>query len=813
MAGEDRGRFTRGGGRYAADLVGADTLAVAFVRSTVARGRIERLDLNAVRRSSGVLAAFDGTELAAQLSPLQLRWGPGKTYDWYPLARDWVSYVGEPLAVVVAGDRAQAEEACERAEVDYEPLPAVVDVVAGREGEPGLVRPEVGTNVLFATAREHGDVAGALAASHAVVQGRFHLARQSACPLENRGVLASEDELTGELVVCTSTQIPHIARDAIAGMLERPSRSVRVVVPDVGGGFGLKAQLSAEECVVAHLASRLGRRLAWIEDRWENLVASFHAHDEWVRLEVGFSSRGAIEVVVAEVVADVGAHSSYPLSAALEPSSTSGHLFGCYRIPAARVESIGVATDKCPTGAYRGVGASVASFAAERLLDKAATELGLSRIEIRRRNLLSRHEMPYDHPIAGRMEAGDPLFVLDELLRRIEHEPWFAALAQSPPTPDTGTAGSAADAPGASGGDDTAGPGCALLGVGISVFDEHSGPGSAVYRRRGVTEVPGYDTARVVFGDDGTFTVFLSSAEAGQQHAAVCRLEVAKQLGVDPRLVEVVEGDTASCPPGTGTFASRFAVAQLSAALRAAERMGERLRRAAASYLGSEPEDVRRAEGGFSSDATSSGVSLAQLADWLYRPPRASEGREQEVPVEEVAQWDGGPVEPCGAMAAVVAIDPETLTSKVERVVLVEECGRVLDRGLATGQLVGGVVMGIGDALLEQHLYDESGEITTSSFLDYLLPSIADAPAIEVVLLEEESLFSTQSSTGSKGLGEAGTIGAVASVGCALADALAPLGGVIDALPATPLALFRSIHSGNRHAGEPAGRTAGSGER
>jgi aerobic carbon-monoxide dehydrogenase large subunit len=777
MSGESdgRGRFARGGGRYVGDLATTETLAVGFVRSTLARARLHSVDLTEVRGSSGIVAAFDAKGLLGHVGPLPVRFGPGKTYDWRLLADGYVSFVGEPVALVVGFDRGSVEEACELAAINYEALDAVVDVdVAQTNAE--LVRPEAGSNVLFSGQRGSGEVDALLASAHVVVERTFKLARQSACPLENRGVLSYEDPLTGELVVCTSTQIPHILRVAISTVLDRREESVRVVVPDVGGGFGLKCQVAAEECLVAWVAHHLGRRVAWLEDRWENLVASNHAHDERVRLRVGFAKDGAIAAVNADITVDVGAHSSYPLSVALEPSSTSAHLFGSYRVPAARINTRGIATNKCPSGAYRGVGGSVANFATERLLDEAARELELSRIEIRRRNLLGAADIPHQHPIGGLIDSGDPRHLFERLLDRLDADDGVReALARS---------GSRAPAPSDS----------PLVGVGLAVFAEHSAPGSSIYRGRGVTEVPGYDASRVELREDGTFVVALSSADAGQRHAEICQRQVADLLGVDAGDVSVVEGDTARCPKGTGTFASRFAVAQLSAALRASTRMSEHLVEAAAEYLSCAIDEVKRDGERFESGAGDASVSLKELAHWLYFPDAARTGRTFEVPVIESGYWDGGPTYPNCAVLAVVDVDPETFVAKVRKISALEDCGRVLDEDAVLGQLRGGIVMGIGDAILEEHIYSSDGEILTSSFMDYLLPTVSEAPEFDLALADDPRLFTARSESGAKGVGEAGTIGAVGAVGCALSDAIRDRGGALNSLPGTPLQLFRAFN-------------------
>ena len=379
------------------------------------------------------------------------------------------------------------------------------------------------------------------------------------------------------------------------------------------------------------------------------------------------------------------------------------------------------------------------------------------------------------------MDCGDPLGVLEQLMASLEPGEALSALTEVAPR----SHGPAQGRP--------------RVGVGVSVFNEHSGPGSSVYRARGVTEVPGYDAARLVFEEGGTFSAYISSADAGQRHAAVCRVQVAKALSVDPSLVNVVEGDTASCPVGTGTFASRFAVKQVGAAVVAAGRMAVRLRRAAATQLNCSPEDVQQTEGGYEQRGGGAQVSFSALSEWLYRPPggtgRLKRVRETETPVEEFGFSDGDSALPCGALLTVVEIDAETFIPKVRTIKVVEECGRVLDRSAVIGQLEGGAIMGLGDALLGEHHYDESGEIFTSSLMDYLLPMVGDASPVEVAIIEDETLYTERSETGSKGVGEAGTIGAVASIGCAVSDALRQLGGTLNELPATPLRVFRACQS------------------
>jgi carbon-monoxide dehydrogenase large subunit len=519
----------------------------------------------------------------------------------------------------------------------------------------------------------------------------------------------------GRLTVHTSSQVPHVVRRGLALALGLDEAAIRVVVPDVGGGFGLKAHLFAEEIVVAALARRLGRPVRWVEDRLENLVAGVHAHDNVVRLRVGVDPDGRLLAVDAEVDSDVGAHSVYPFSASLEPVTAGAALFAAYAPRALRVRARALSSHRCPVGAARGVGTHTAVFATERMLDLVAAELGVDPLEVRRRNALA--GLPRTTLSGRALDSGDYAALLD----RLDEAAGYAALRA-----EQAAARSAGR----------------LAGVGVALFNEHSGTGAAEYRARGLSEVSGLDASRVRVLADGRVEVSASSVEIGQGLAETCRHVAARELGVDPGLVDVVMGDTDRCPAGTGAFVSRGAVG---------------------------------------------------LLDSVVAACRAAAERDLEPGTDVVRVVDPRQVFASGAHLAVVEVDPVSWVPRVLRYVAVEDCGTVVDEAAVDGQLRGGVAMGIGQALLEECVYSPDGQPRSATLLDYLVPVAPDVPAVELSHLVSPS---PRTALGSKGVGEAGTIGAVAAVANAVADAVAPLGAELTALPCSPNRLFEAAREG-----------------
>lgn len=658
---------------------------MAFVRSPYAHAAI--LDV----RGAGVTAGDLGLEgLAVE--------GPGLLpRPWPPLARERVRFVGEAVAAVWAGDRYGAEDLASQVEVEFEPL---------EMEEP---------QTLFEYETQVGEVEEHFAQAEAVLERTYRAARQAPLPLEARGVVASFAE--GRLTVWSSTQVPDILRQGLIRALGLAPRAVRVQVPDVGGGFGLKAHVFPEEIVVAALAMRLGHPVRWVEDRRENLVAGVHAHDNQVRLRVAVNGDGHVLAVDADLTCDVGAYSVYPFSASLEPSTAAAALFAPYGLEALRVRARSVSSHRCPVGAYRGVGTNTAVYATERMLDVVAAELDLDALEVRRRNVL--RDLPKT-TLSGRvLDSGDYTLLLDRLAGSSGYEDLRRSQAR-----------------GRSEG--------RLIGVGVALFNEHSGTGAAEYRQRGVTEVPGLDACRVRVSDQGRIEIYTSSVEIGQGHARTCRQVAVHELGVAESQVDVIGGDTDACPSGTGAFVSRSAVGVLDALVKALREVAER--------------DLQ----------PGTDVTITVDPDQVF---------------------------PAGAHLAVVEVDPVSYTPTVLRYVVVEDCGRVVDEEAVAGQVRGGVAMGIGKVLLEEVVYDTEQQIQSATLLDYLMPVAADVPRIEAEHLESPS---PKTALGSKGVGEAGTIGAFGAVANAVADAVVPLGAELTRLPYSPGRIFDAVQDAER---------------
>ena len=671
-----------GRGAYLADRPPDGALEVAFVRSPFPHARIGRIS------GAGATAADLGA----------------RDLSWPPLAREAARYVGEPVAAVWAEDRYRAEDLADAVDVEYEPLP------------PDPPR------VLFERELGGGALDAAMSRAAVVVERELRAARQAPLPLEGRGVAAAW--AGGRLTVWSSTQVPEVVRRGLGLALDLDESAVRVLVPDVGGGFGLKAHLFAEEVVVAALAVRLGRPVRWVEDRRENLLAGVHAHDNVVRLRVGASAGGRLLAVDAEVTADAGAYPVHPFTASLEPMTIAPALFAAYDLEALRVRARAVSSHRCPVGASRGVGTNTAVFATERAVDLVAAALGMDPLEVRRRSAIG--GLPRATLGGRELDSGD----YGALLDRLERAAGYAALRREQ---------AAARAGGR------------LFGIGLALFNEHSGTGAAEYRQRGLSEVSGLDACRVVVGPGGRVEVRVSSVEIGQGLAGTCRLVAARELGVAPERIDVVMGDTDRCPAGTGAFVSRGAVG---------------------------------------------------LLDSVVGACREAAARDLEPGTDVVRTVDPRQVFPAGAHLAVVEVDPVGLVPRVLRYVAVEDCGTVVDEAAVAGQVRGGVAMGIGQVLLEESVYDADGQPLCSTLLDYLVPAAVDVPAVE---MDHVVSPSPRTALGSKGVGEAGTIGAFGAVANAVCDAVAPLGAEVSRLPFSPQRLFDAVAEGAEKRAPPRG--------
>src|SRR5262245_5127793 len=759
-------RFLAGQGRYVADLEPAGTLQVAFLRSPHAHARLVSIDTARARAMPGVVACLTGDELAASVRAVR---APSRMRDYrvteHPsIARGKIRHAGEAVAAVAAESRYAAEDAVEAIDVAYAPLPPVTDPETALQPDAPLVHEEAGTNVLLSRTFTRGDVTAAFGGAATIVSDRFRFHRHAGVSLEIRACLA--EWRAGELTLWWSTQVPGVLRDALAEVLAMPAHRIRVVAPDVGGGFGLKTMLYPEEVVVCALATRLGRPVKWVGDRREDLVSSTQAWDEIVDAELAVDTTGAIRGLRARVVADVGAYSIYPWTASIEVIQVVSFLPGPYRVEHYAAEALGVATNKAPMGPYRGVGRPVSVFVAEALLDRAARRLGLDPVAVRRANLLTPEELPYRSASGIVWDSG--AFV-ESLELACETADYAALRADQARAREAGR----------------------TLGIGVACYVELTGVGSAIPVSPGaaVANGTGGETGRGARGGRGTDIFGLACH--GQGHETSLAQVVAGELGVPVERIRVVHGDTALSPHGTGTYASRSAVLGGGAAILAARAVRDKALAIAAHRLEVDVADLEIAGGAVRvRGVPDRAATLAELATMAYTGrKRLPEGMEPGLEATRFYDPYFGTASSATHLA-VVEVDVATAAVRILRYVVAEDCGRIINPMIVEGQTTGGVVQGAGAALLEEVVYDGAGQSLTASLMDYLVPTASEAPRVEIVHIERPSPTTLG---GFKGVGEGGTIGAPAAIACAIADALAPMGIEVGELPMTGERLYRLL--------------------
>ena len=751
-------RLLRGRGRYLDDVVLPRLLAVAFVRSPHAHARLGAIEASAARAMPGVAAVITAAELGGLVRPLAPRLaGPGFTPSaWPALAESEVQFCGEAVAAVVADSPYAAADACEAVRVEYEPRPAVTDIEGALAAE----------RVVFRRAYRHGDVDAVFEAAPIRLRERFTHGRCAATPLEPRGVLADWDGDT--LTVWSSTQVPSALRSTLAASLGFEETRVRVIVPDVGGGFGLKTHIFPEELAVAALARLVGRPVKWIETRREQLLAGAHAREQRMDVEVAVEASGLVRGLRARVVADAGAYHIYPLTAALEPLGSASILPGPYRAEVYEYEAVAVRTNKPPLGAYRGVGMTMGAFVMERVLDLLAERLALDPAEVRRRNFIPRESYPFVSASGLTYDSGDFPKALEQALALADYDALRREQAH-------------ARAAGR------------LLGVGVACYTEYTGMGSDVFRRRGMQDVRGVESATVTMEPDGGVRCATSFPSQGQGHATTIAQVIADRLGVALERVRLAPADTAVAPTGSGTFGSRGAVSIGGTVAVAADQVRARLRVLAGHLLEAGVEDVvLERERAYVRGLPDRAVAIAELARLAYSPPRGGLPPALGPGLSATVYFDPpGPTFSGAVHVAVVEVDPATGRVRVTRYVVVEDCGPVVNPTIVEGQIHGAVAQGLGEALQETLAYDADGQLLTGTLMDYALPKADDVPAFEIGHLETPSPIMPG---GVKGMGEGGTIGAPAAIANAVADAVRALGVRITALPIRPEAL-RAVSS------------------
>jgi carbon-monoxide dehydrogenase large subunit len=769
-------RLLTGLGAYTDDRQVPRVLHVAFRRSDQAHARIPSIDCSAARAAPGVVAVFTAEDLATAVRPLI---AISRMPSYYPtpllpLARGKVRYVGEPVVGIIAQSRYHAEDALELVAIDYEPLAAVSDAEQAARSDAPLLHEEAGTNVMVGREFKRGDIEAVLQSAPVRVKGRFRMHRKTALSIEPRACLAEYDPGRDALTLHSATQVPGIVRDALATALDMPGHQVRVVAPDVGGGFGGKGSLYPEEIFVCAAARRLRRAVKWTSDRLEDLAASNQAFDEIVDAELALDPEGHILGLSADVIGDVGAYSVYPWTAGLEPVQVVSFLPGPYRVAHYRGRVRAVATSKAPTGPYRGVGRPISTFVMERLVDMAAVRLGIDAKDIRLRNLIAAEELPYKVASGIVWDKSGFQECLNAACATIDYD---SLRAQQKEARAAGR----------------------WVGVGIACYAELTGIGSRISVAPGMPINTGTETAIVRIDSTGAVTAAFGVAAHGQGLETTLAQVVAEHLGARFDDIRIVQGDSAAVPGGTGTYASRSMVLAGGAATLAAQAVREKVLNAASHLLEASAADLIAEDGRVTVAGTDRSITFREVARAVYselaRLPAEARG-------ELAATRTYDPVFGTTSAAthvATVEIDPETFEVRVERFAVAEDCGKLVNPLIVEGQVHGGVAQGIGAALYEEVIHDERGQITTGSLVDYLVPSACEIPPMQVVHLESESPTTLG---GFRGMGEGGTIGAPAAVANAIADALAPLGIEINELPATPERLFRLIEAA-RARGKP----------
>lgn len=727
-----------GRGHFVADL-SAGAHHVVFLRSTEPHADITRIDTAAATRMPGVIGVFTADDLGMAGACIPSLTTPDESFTAATslklaeqrlpvIASDRVYFVGQPVAAVIAEDRYRAEDAAEAIEVDYVSRPAVADPAEALQPRSPVLFDHLDSN---AAARIHfafGDPKSAFTRAAAVVSGTYRMNRHGAVPLECRGVIADFDVRRQRVEITTSTQVPHMVRNAICAVTGWSQADVVVSVPDVGGGFGTKANVYAEEILLARLARETRRRLIWVEDRQEHLVASAQGRDQIHHTRLAVDEQGRILAWADDFVVDIGAGSLWVAGIV---ANTAIHLLGPYRVPAAEISGRAALTNKTLVAQYRGAGRPEATFALERSLDAAARELGLSGVEIRRRNLLTSDDLPYPRPIPYRdgvpieYDGGDYRACLESVLEALPRDEIARCAAEHPQY---------------------------RIGYGLSSYLEATGRGP-------------HETARIRLSPDGRFEVTAGAASAGQGHETVFAQVAAEALAVPMEQVIYTPGDTEWLPEGVGTFASRSAVLAGSAVHRAArELVGSAIDRVA-RLIGADPDDVQYRDGCFS-------VGGRPALDWADLVRAAGVGGALETggmldvsAVHRVSTvtWT------MGVHAAIVGVHRRTGIVKVLRYAVSHEGGREINPQIVEGQIIGGVAQGIGGTLFERWAYSEAGQPQSTTFAAYHLPLTTDVPRVRVRHLHVDT---PANPLGVRGVGESGTIAVYAAVASAVDDAL-----------------------------------------
>ena len=782
-------RLIKGLAHYVDDIRLPDTLHVAFVRSVYAHARVNNVDVSEALNAPGVVAIYTGKDVA-KIGPVPCASAlPDlKVPDHRVLAQDKVYFVGHPIAAIVATDRYAARDAVDLVMVDYEDLPAVVDVEEAAKGT-AVIHENFGDNIAYKLTAGEGDIQAALAASDHVIKQRIVHQRLAPIAMEPRGVLARYFPGEEELTVWSSTQIPHLLRTQLALMIGIPENKLRVITPEVGGGFGSKLNVYGEEALIGWISMQLGKPVKWIETRRENMQATIHGRGQVGEIEIGCRNDGTVTGLRYNVIADLGAY--HQLLTPAIPTLTGLMLSGAYKIPAIQINITGCFTNKMATDAYRGAGRPEATYVVERALDLVAAELGIDPAEVRRRNFPAPNEFPFHTATGLEYDSGD----YETALNRAKEISGYAQLREE-------------QKKGREAG--------RLIGIGVSTYVEICALGPSQAMPAG-----GWESATVRIEPTGKVTVLTGASPHGQGQETSFAQIAADELGVDLNDVTVIHGDTGVVQYGIGTFGSRATAVGGTAVFVAIQKLKEKAHKIAAHMLQADASSLAFEGGRYSLQAASAAAAAAGTSDPVVPVGEAPAGALPEphtagkssLTIQEVALAahlakqlppDTEPglsatyffepknfTFPFGTHIAVVEVDRETGDIKFLRYVAVDDCGKVINPLLVDGQLHGGIVQSIGQAMYEEVVYDEQGQLITGTLMDYAVPRASHIPELE---LDRTETPSPVNPLGVKGVGEAGTIGATPAIVGAIVDALAPFGVRHLDMPVKPEMVWRIIN-------------------
>ncbi|MDA3648300.1 xanthine dehydrogenase family protein molybdopterin-binding subunit [Saccharopolyspora indica] len=779
-------RLITGRTRWTDNLTPAGTLHLAVLRSPVAHARIRSIDTAAARRMSGVVAVFTGRDLADEQGSLPCAWPiteDMKAPVAPPIAVDEVRFAGEAVAVVAARSAAEARDALDVIDVDYDDLPVVLDMESALRADSPLVHEDLGTNrnatwtFDSAEAGTGGSADEALRSAEVRVERTFRQQRLIPAFMEPRSVVVDP---TGEqITMWSATQVPHILRLMLAMSLGVPEQKIRVIAPDVGGGFGGKLQVTPEEFIAFVLARKLGKPVKWTESRSETMVSAHHGRDQVQKLSMAADRDGRITGLKVELLADMGAYlrlvtPGVPILGAFMFNSI-------YKIPAYHFSCTNVFTNKTPTDAYRGAGRPEATFAIERMMDELAAELGVDPMEVRRKNWIAHEEFPYDTVAGLTYDSGNYEAATDKAMELFGYESLRAEQEERRRSGDP-----------------------VQLGIGVSTFTEMCGLAPSRVLGSLSYGAGGWEHASIRVLPTGKVEVVTGTSPHGQGHETAWSQIVADRLGVPFEDVEVLHGDTQVSPKGLDTYGSRSLAVGGMAVVQAADKVVEKAKKIAAHLLECGEDDVEFTAGRFGVRGTDRGTALGEVALAAFAAHDLPDGVEPNLDADATFDPENFSF-PHGTHLCATEVDTETGMVKIRKYVCVDDIGAVINPLIVEGQVHGGLAQGIAQALFEEAVYDETGTLTTATLADYLVPSAADLPEF---ITDRTETRATSNVLGVKGVGEAGTIASTPAVVNAVVDALRPLGVSDVEMPCSPQRVWRAV-AGARESGATAPEAGG----